>query len=212
MEHEPELRPWIQQAVQQELYGRTLSDCLHDSRILCLLINAIKPQTIEDFHYEEPIPDFKAMENISMFVEESHKLGVPNHVTFLAVDLFEEKNLPLVYTHLVHLKNLINPPLKSNPPPVRYPHVVGNQSIPSPISATAPTSFAIPVVHSPPYATLPNGQPIQYIVVERTSFFVKLVQQIERFPWGEFIGGPCVFGIALGIGIRVGRSFWNKYL
>ncbi|KAJ3437407.1 muscle-specific protein [Anaeramoeba flamelloides] len=61
---------------------------------LCELVNAIKPGSVRRVNNSK-FP-FKMMENINNFLLACENLGVPKYDLFMTVDLYEEKNIPLV--------------------------------------------------------------------------------------------------------------------
>jgi len=66
-------------------------EVLKDGTILCKLVNQLKPDSIRKINVTTMA--FKCMENISNFLTEVTKLGVPSQEQFQTVDLWEKQNL-----------------------------------------------------------------------------------------------------------------------
>jgi len=105
-----QLKAWIEDAIGEELATEDLGQSLHDSIVLCKLMNAIKPGSFSISCYErQPLPTMKMMENIRRFVEHCQSLGVAEQYLFKTIDLYEEMNMDLVVECLYQLKQLFQP-------------------------------------------------------------------------------------------------------
>jgi len=106
-EKERETQAWIEEILKSKFSDR-LGVVLHDSKVLCRVLNEVIPDIIPESHYNmDPIPDFKCLENIGLFVEECRKLGVRDNYLFISMDLFEEKNIELVCDCVLQLKKIV---------------------------------------------------------------------------------------------------------
>lgn len=76
-------------------------EVLKDGTLLCKLVNAIKPNSVNKVN--QSTMAFKCMENINAFLEAAVKLGVPPQETFQTIDLWEKQNL---YSVVVCLQSL----------------------------------------------------------------------------------------------------------
>ncbi|KAL1529670.1 hypothetical protein AB1Y20_000611 [Prymnesium parvum] len=96
---EQEARQWIEDCLNDTtLFHAGFPEGLRDGRVLCNLVNFIKPGIL-------PPPStsstaFKQMENIASYLRACAVLGVPNHELFQTVDLFEAKNIKAVLTNI----------------------------------------------------------------------------------------------------------------
>lgn len=87
---ENEAREWIENVTQLSIDG-DLMDSVTSGRVLCKLVNAIKPGTIKKIH-ETPNTPIMQMQNISSFLHGCEILGVRKSDLFDATDLFQKKN------------------------------------------------------------------------------------------------------------------------
>ncbi|KAJ6242839.1 muscle-specific protein [Anaeramoeba flamelloides] len=83
---------WIMDITGESGFEKTAD--LKNGVALCKLVNAIKPGSVRRINNSK-FP-FKMMENVNNFLLACEKLGVPKHDLFMTVDLYEEKNIPLV--------------------------------------------------------------------------------------------------------------------
>lgn len=90
---ETQVKEWIT-AVTGDPFGPSFGDSLKDGRILCNLINRIRPGTVKKV--ESSSMPFKQMENISNFLKGCRTLGIPEHDLFETVDLYEQKDMGVV--------------------------------------------------------------------------------------------------------------------
>jgi len=87
---ENEAREWIENVAKLPIDG-DLMESVTSGRVLCLLVNAIKPGTIKKIH-ETPNSPIMQMQNISSFLYGCELLGVRKTDLFDATDLFQKKN------------------------------------------------------------------------------------------------------------------------
>uniref|UniRef100_A0A7S4W504 Calponin-homology (CH) domain-containing protein n=1 Tax=Alexandrium monilatum TaxID=311494 RepID=A0A7S4W504_9DINO len=94
---EKQVTEWIE-AISGEKKGdeETIQEWLKNGRILCVLVNAIRPGTIKKVHSSKLA--FKQMENITFFTSVAREVGVPESAMFGTADLFEGKNMGSVMT------------------------------------------------------------------------------------------------------------------
>ena len=85
---EAAVRQWIE-AVTGEHFNDTFGNSLKDGRMLCELINKIRPGSVKKI--ETSVMPFKQMENISNFLKSCRQVGVAEHDLFETVDLYEQK-------------------------------------------------------------------------------------------------------------------------
>lgn len=88
---EAEVVDWIQRVTEENMGEQTVAEWLHDGKILCKLVNCVKPGTIK--HINEQKMAFKQMENITYFMNAARSMGVPESSMFGTPDLYEEKNM-----------------------------------------------------------------------------------------------------------------------
>ena len=67
---------------------------LKNGKVLCKLINAIKPGSVKKIN--ENKMTFKEMENINCFLSACEEIGVKKVDLFQTVDLYEGQNIPQV--------------------------------------------------------------------------------------------------------------------
>jgi len=107
---ELKVKQWIEEMLEQELdcESNGFAGLLRDSKILCRLLNKIQPGTIHTNSYDEdPLPQYKMLENIKCFVKKCREMGVPEESLFMTIDLFEENNMKLVVECLLQLKVIV---------------------------------------------------------------------------------------------------------
>lgn len=91
-ELEQQVAHWIQEIIGEEMVeGLTFAEWLNDGKVLCTLINSIKPGTIKKINKMKA--PFKKMENIQRFTDAARAIGVPESSMFATPDLYEEKNM-----------------------------------------------------------------------------------------------------------------------
>jgi hypothetical protein len=100
-ELENQVTGWIEACTGEAKGGASFAEWLKDGKILCKLINAIKPGSVKKVN-ESTLP-FKQMENIKFFTDAARTLGVPESSMFGTPDLYEEKNLGAVVSSLYTL-------------------------------------------------------------------------------------------------------------
>jgi len=88
---EKEVVAWIEATLGEAKGEQTAAEWLHDGKILCRLVNKIKPDTIKKIN--EQSMAFKQMENITYFMNAARAWGVPESSMFGTPDLYEEKNM-----------------------------------------------------------------------------------------------------------------------
>ena len=86
-----EVVDWIQTVSGAPMGDASFAEWLHDGKVLCALINAIKPGAIPKVN--ESTLAFKQMENITYFMNAARDMGVPESSMFGTPDLYEEKNI-----------------------------------------------------------------------------------------------------------------------
>jgi hypothetical protein len=79
---------------------------LKSGKLLCELINIIKPGSIKKINKERM--SFKQMDNIAKFLSGAEELGVKKEDLFQTVDLFEGQNVPQVVNGLLALGRTSN--------------------------------------------------------------------------------------------------------
>eukprot|EP00306_Pavlova_sp_CCMP459_P014476 CAMPEP_0185211188 /NCGR_PEP_ID=MMETSP1140-20130426/66900_1 /TAXON_ID=298111 /ORGANISM="Pavlova sp., Strain CCMP459" /LENGTH=255 /DNA_ID=CAMNT_0027779027 /DNA_START=38 /DNA_END=805 /DNA_ORIENTATION=+ len=89
-EDEQATKDWIQAVTGEDMSG-SLQEKLQDGKVLCTLVNKIKPGTIKKVN--ESKMAFKQMENIKFFLDACVALGVPQTQLFLTPDLYEGKDM-----------------------------------------------------------------------------------------------------------------------
>nr|ABV22340.1 calponin domain-containing protein [Noctiluca scintillans] len=86
-----EVVDWIQTVSGSSIGDASFAEWLHDGKVLCALINAIKPGAIPKVN--QSTLAFKQMENITYFMNAARDMGVPESSMFGTPDLYEEKNI-----------------------------------------------------------------------------------------------------------------------
>jgi hypothetical protein len=91
-----EVVKWVEDIVgaDQAKGNQSVHEWLKSGQVLCHLLNAIKPGTVEKVNTMNA--PFKQMENISFFMKGARGLGVPEYAMFGVPDLYEEKNMDSV--------------------------------------------------------------------------------------------------------------------
>ncbi|KAJ3086447.1 Muscle-specific protein 20 [Quaeritorhiza haematococci] len=89
--NEDEIREWIKDKTGEESVGKDsgvpLQSVLKNGQVLCRLINAVRP--------DSPIKvntgkfSFMHMENLNNYIKSADSMGVPQNVSFTAVDLYD---------------------------------------------------------------------------------------------------------------------------
>jgi hypothetical protein len=85
-------RNWIEKVTNERVEG-DFGPALKNGRLLCNLMNTIKPGSIRKV--ETSNMPFKQMENISNFLKAARTVGIAEYELFETVDLYEEKVLYL---------------------------------------------------------------------------------------------------------------------
>jgi len=89
---ETEVRQWIEKVTgKKKPDADTFAEWLKNGQVLCALVNAIKPGTVQKVNTQN-FP-FKQMENITYFMNAAREFGVPENAMFGTPDLYEEKNI-----------------------------------------------------------------------------------------------------------------------
>jgi hypothetical protein len=93
-QQEQEVREWIE-AILGEKFPPSVDyvDMLHDGKVLCRVMNKLKPDTIK---INETGGQFKMMENINNFQKAIEAYGVPKLDVFQTGDLYEKKDISQV--------------------------------------------------------------------------------------------------------------------
>eukprot|EP00004_Rigifila_ramosa_P010066 TRINITY_DN21858_c0_g1_i1.p1 TRINITY_DN21858_c0_g1~~TRINITY_DN21858_c0_g1_i1.p1 ORF type:complete len:194 (-),score=44.86 TRINITY_DN21858_c0_g1_i1:37-618(-) len=86
-------RDWISAVLHVELAADT-QEALKSGEHLCNLINAIQPGSVKKVNTSTMA--FKCLENLDMFINACKAYGVKDTDLFQPVDLYENKNMPLV--------------------------------------------------------------------------------------------------------------------
>jgi hypothetical protein len=81
-------RNWIENVTNEKVEG-DFGPALKNGRLLCNLMNTIKPGSIRKV--ETSNMPFKQMENISNFLKAARTVGIAEYELFETVDLYEEK-------------------------------------------------------------------------------------------------------------------------
>jgi len=100
------VRQWIAEVLNEPAPQSEvpLAFWLHDGSILCRLVNTLRPKTIAKIHKGKLA--FQHMENISNYLEGCRALGLPESSLFVAIDLYEEKDMNVVLVNLLALGQL----------------------------------------------------------------------------------------------------------
>jgi len=99
---EMEAQKWIETVLGEKFpAGAAYEDVLQDGRILCRVMNKLKPGSIPKIN--EAGGQFKMMENINNFQKAIEEYGVPKIDVFQTVDLWEKKDIATVTTCLYAL-------------------------------------------------------------------------------------------------------------
>jgi len=87
---ENEAREWIENVAKTPV-DSDLMESVRSGRVLCKLVNAIKPGTVKKIHEANTTPIMQ-MQNITSFLHGCELLGVRKSDLFDATDLFQKKN------------------------------------------------------------------------------------------------------------------------
>lgn len=83
---------WIEALVPETTLDRSdIGASLSDGRVLCALVNAIKPGSVR--RISDSDSKFKRMDNITAFLRAAKALGLPAKDCFDTIDLAEAKDL-----------------------------------------------------------------------------------------------------------------------
>jgi len=102
---ETEVIEWMEQIVGEKRDPLTTAEWLNDGKVLCKLINGIKPGTIKKVNTMKA--PFKKMENITAFTDSARSFGVMESSMFATPDLYEEKNMGSVINCIYMLGGVI---------------------------------------------------------------------------------------------------------
>lgn len=91
---------WIGAVVGTPKGDVTSAEWLKSGEVLCELANKIVPGTIAEKDIAHGRLAFAQMENLSKFLQFMRKVGMPENACFSTTDLYEEKNLGIVYQAL----------------------------------------------------------------------------------------------------------------
>jgi hypothetical protein len=98
---EGQCRVWIEGVTGCQFKSEPFGDMLKDGKILCQLVNTIRPGTVKKINNMR-MP-FMQMENVSNFLQGCRALGVSDHDCFETVDLYEQKDLGVVVNCIISL-------------------------------------------------------------------------------------------------------------
>jgi len=103
-----QLRNWIEQICREPFITEDIGLALRDSKLLCKLINSIRPGSIDSVNFNmKEIPAEKAIQNLEEVIEQLRNLGVPSDILFSAEDVYEGRNIEDVLDCLLYLKQLV---------------------------------------------------------------------------------------------------------
>ncbi|EFC36106.1 hypothetical protein NAEGRDRAFT_76225 [Naegleria gruberi] len=102
---EKEVRQWIEAVTGTKFSSNDFQESLKDGVLLCKLANKIKPGIVKTINSGK-MP-FMCMENIGYFLKAAAELGLDTHNTFMSVDLYEGKNIPLVIMALYSFGSVV---------------------------------------------------------------------------------------------------------
>eukprot|EP00026_Physarum_polycephalum_P014751 Phypoly_transcript_15300.p1 GENE.Phypoly_transcript_15300~~Phypoly_transcript_15300.p1 ORF type:complete len:262 (+),score=57.78 Phypoly_transcript_15300:109-894(+) len=212
-----EVKIWIEEVVGERLvFGDNLGSGLRDGTMLCRLINAIYPGLIDKWYETEPMPKHRMIENINIFLQKCRAVGVPEDKLFNAMDLFENRNLPLVVDCLLTLQLVTeahrtaqqSSQSHSPPPQVGF---FGHSSTPPPASTSASsTAYFSPPSHAlpPPISALPR-QPSASHHAHSAISMAGFVREAVRDVRAHMLV-PLFIGMSGGFGICAGRLLYLK--
>jgi hypothetical protein len=100
-ELERQVTGWIETCIGEAKGDASFAEWLKDGKILCKLINSIKPGSVKKVN--ESTLAFKQMENIKFFTDAARTVGVRESSMFGTPDLYEAKNLGAVVSTLYTL-------------------------------------------------------------------------------------------------------------
>ncbi|XP_058804087.1 muscle-specific protein 20-like [Phymastichus coffea] len=101
-QQEAEAKEWIESVLGKKFpAGVAFEDHLKDGIVLCELMNAIQPGSINKINTSGG--DFKMMENINKFQQAAKNYGCADVDVFQTVDLWEKKDIAQVVTTLFAL-------------------------------------------------------------------------------------------------------------
>jgi len=106
---------WIEQVTRSQKGDQSTAEWLKDGQVLCNLANCLKPKSISNITTSK-MP-FKQMENIKEFIGFARDLGMAESSLFSTLDLFEEKNMPVVLMALYNLGGTVQVKVPEFPGP-----------------------------------------------------------------------------------------------
>jgi len=126
------------------------------------------------------------LENIDLFINACRQYGVPKHLLFQTVDLYEQRDIPKVISCLLHLQKVTTPMIES------YKIVGGREGLKKKKVEGNESWW--------------NGRSKKVWSINRRSKFSVLISI------GNWIIGPFICGVVSGFGIRVGHSLFQKQI
>eukprot|EP01114_Cavostelium_apophysatum_P018858 TRINITY_DN5926_c0_g2_i1.p1 TRINITY_DN5926_c0_g2~~TRINITY_DN5926_c0_g2_i1.p1 ORF type:complete len:346 (+),score=104.46 TRINITY_DN5926_c0_g2_i1:56-1039(+) len=89
---------WLEDILKEKLVpSDDLGNALKSGVYLCKAIQKLQPELIKKINLENDAKtNYKALENIDTFINACVQLGMRREHTFLPIDLYEKKNIPLV--------------------------------------------------------------------------------------------------------------------
>jgi len=190
-DRQKQAKAWIEQILKTKFADNNLSAVLHDSKVLCRLINEFIPDCVPEKQFlMDPIPDFQCLENIGLFVEECRKLGVKENSLFLTADLHEEKNIGLVVDCILNLKKIVeHKNFDHTRAKVIYKKKQERERQKTKLYPKSRNTFLRPVISTFQFA---KG------IFSWCVFGVQIMN--------DYCVIPFIMSIAVGIGIKLGRS------
>jgi len=204
LQREREAKQWIEQVLNIQLEP-DLAFALRDSKILCHLLNLIKPGRIPEFQYEmESISELNILQNLGQFLAECRELGVPETALFLTNDLVEENKMDKVVDCILALKAIVNSRRRTSP----------SRQSNSSATSTPTTKHRTPKTNtstSTKNALTPTKQrqmPAKQHIATNNLDMQLLTQSNGQFSQFclNYMLKPLIAGIALGFGVKFARA------
>ncbi|PRP87568.1 hypothetical protein PROFUN_04595 [Planoprotostelium fungivorum] len=206
-----EITQWITQTTNVDSQGQSLGEYLHNSIVLCKLINEINPGTIPSESYEgegEDLPPVQVFTNIRLFLEACKDLGVPESALFRTSHLYDQTNISQVEQCLRLLKRIAEDRQKVQE------DIQITQTKVKTVKLTREARSRLRADSNLFYSgdeeevnvTKRKPKIVQKPKPKRESFF--LFELLGGF--GNYIVAPLLGGITFGIAIKIGQNLFGR--
>jgi len=104
---EEEAAAWIEETTGHVQGRRSLREWLRSGVVLCALVNSLRPGAVG--RVSSGGDELSRMQNIALFLSAIRELGMPEHLSFHASDLYQEYNMDKIVRCIHALRARLQP-------------------------------------------------------------------------------------------------------